>query len=225
MSCRVIRDAEPVESRPFFATEPRKPLAAKAKPWEPESPESTKDAAEFSALRSQVRSLETALQRKTAEAKQEGIQEGDAAGYRRGTSAVQPVLEKLSRAITEIVSQKPKIREEAESELITLALAIARRVLRRELTVDPDAIQGLVRAALDKVQVREITRVRIHSGHEPTVRQCLHTLGASGVELLSDPGLEQGDVVIETRRGNLEASIDTQLAEIERGFADRIGRS
>jgi flagellar assembly protein FliH len=41
-----------------------------------------------------------------------------------------------------------------------------------------------------------------------------------------DPGLERGAAVLETARGELDASIETQLAEIERGFADLVeGRS
>ena len=38
-----------------------------------------------------------------------------------------------------------------------------------------------------------------------------------------DP-LEPGDIIIETRRGDLDGCIETQLAEIERGFADRLKR-
>ena len=44
---------------------------------------------------------------------------------------------------------------------MALALAIARRILHRELTVAPEALLGLVKAALEKIGGREIHRVRV----------------------------------------------------------------
>ena len=49
--------------------------------------------------------------------------------------------------------------------MVQLSLAIARRMLRRELAVDPDALHGLVLAALEKLQAQEICRVRVHPSH------------------------------------------------------------
>ena len=47
-------------------------------------------------------------------------------------------------------------------------------------------------------------------------------LSGGVVEVLSDPSRELGSVVFETARGNLDASVDTLLQEIERGLADRL---
>jgi flagellar assembly protein FliH len=45
------------------------------------------------------------------------------------------------------------------------------------------------------------------------------------VEVLADANLAPGGVILESSRGLLDASVDTQLAEIERGFADLAGGS
>ena len=39
-------------------------------------------------------------------------------------------------------------------------------------------------------------------------------------EIASDPGLPVGAVIFETTRGSLDMGLETQLKEIERGFAD-----
>lgn len=219
MSCRVIRhDLNSIES--LFGAQVQSPSRNPA-PWSlaPESPEP-----ELPRLRERVKELESTLVRKLAEAREAGMKEGQEAGGEQAMAKARPVFERLAAAISEISALRTRVREETEADLISLSIAIARRVLRRELTVDPDAIQGLVRAALDKVQARDITKVRVHPGHEQALRHCLHSCHAQGIELVSDGSLNQGDVIIETKRGNLEASIETQLAEIERGFADRISR-
>ena len=133
------------------------------------------------------------------------------------------VLERLAHSIDELASLRPRLREQAEAGLIRLAVAIARRVVRRELTVDPDAITGLVKAALEQLAAHEGVRVRVHPEHEGTVRACLAGAGgAADIEVIGDQALERGSAVFETARGTLDASAETQLAEIERGLTDRL---
>jgi flagellar biosynthesis/type III secretory pathway protein FliH len=45
------------------------------------------------------------------------------------------------------------------------------------------------------------------------------------IEVLGDPSREPGSVVFETTRGNLDASVESQLREIERGLTDRLRRT
>ena len=45
------------------------------------------------------------------------------------------------------------------------------------------------------------------------------------IEVIADPGLVPGSVILESDRGWLDTSVDTQLAEIERGFADLVRRA
>ena len=61
---------------------------------------------------------------------------------------------------------RARLRREAEADMVQLALAIARRVLRRELAVDPDALHGLVLAALEKLQgAGDLAAYRVHPSH------------------------------------------------------------
>ena len=43
---------------------------------------------------------------------------------------------------------------------------------------------------------------------------------ARPVTVVADPGLPVGAVLFETTRGTIDAGLETQLKEIERGFAD-----
>ena len=133
------------------------------------------------------------------------------------------MIERQARAIEELAGLRPRLREQAEADLIRLAVAIARRIVRRELTVDADAITGLVKAALEQLAVQEAVRVRVHPEHEAAVRAYLaSTGGAAEIEVAGDGALEPGSVIFETARGSLDASAETQLAEIERGLTDRL---
>jgi flagellar assembly protein FliH len=151
-----------------------------------------------------------------------GLREGEAAGRSRAAADLQPVIDRVARSIDEMAGFRPRLRAEAEAEMIRLALAIARRVLRRELAIDPEALHGLVLGALEKLQGQEISRVRVHPSHAGLVANCLRQISTANVEVVPDPSREPGTVIFETQRGNLDASVESQLQEIERGLADRL---
>ncbi len=177
------------------------------------------------ALDAVLAAREREWQEKAREARAAGLREGEAAGRSRAAAEVQPVIERLTRTLADLAGARAQLRREAESEMLQLAVAIARRVLRRELAVDPEALHGLVLGALEKLEAQEIARVRLHPSHTAAVSALLRQENARGtVEVVSDAALEPGAAIFETARGNLDASVETQLREIERGLADCLRR-
>jgi flagellar assembly protein FliH len=158
------------------------------------------------------------------ESYQRGFSEGRSIGHDQAVAELQPVMDRLSRSLADLASVRSRVRKAAESDLLKLAIAVARRVLHRELTLDPGSIEGLIRVALEKLESRELCRVRVHPDQEPVIRTLLARFSAAPVELIPDPALQCGDVLFETAHGTLDGSIEAQLQEIERGFADRLRR-
>lgn len=173
--------------------------------------------------RQRLAQLQQQYEQRAREAHAGGLREGEAAGRQHAAAELQPVIDRLARAIEEIGGLRTRLRAEAEADLVQLAIAIARRVLRRELAIDPEALHGLVLGALEKLSGQEISRVRVHPGHAALVAESLRQNSASAkVEVIADPSRPLGTVIFETQRGNLDASVDSQLQEIERGLADRL---
>jgi flagellar assembly protein FliH len=159
------------------------------------------------------------------EAYHRGFTEGKTVGRQQAGAELQPVLDQLGKSLASLASLRTRIRGDAEGDLLKLAISIARRVLHRELTLDPESIEGLIRVALDKLQARELCRVRVHPDQEQAIRKSLERFANSQkVELVTDASLQCGDVLFETAHGNLDASLESQLGEIERGLADRLRR-
>jgi flagellar assembly protein FliH len=164
------------------------------------------------------------LDEATKEAYQRGFSEGRNLGHEQAVAEIAPMMERLSRSLADLATVRSHVRKTAESDLLKLAIAVARRVIHRELTLDPGSIEGLIRVALEKLESRELCRVRVHPDQEPIIRTLLARFSAAPVELIPDGTLQSGDVLFETAHGTLDGSIEAQLQEIERGFADRIGR-
>lgn len=237
MSCRVLQGALAADARPLFGSIGGilgGPVIIDVAPEAHTEPEPEFDPVpilpagptpEVLELHSRIVDLEKAMEREVQQAREAAFQAGEAAGRQIAAGEVQPVLERLARNLADLTTLRNRIRRDTESELVQLSIAIAKRILRRELTVDADSMLGLVKAALEKVQARDVCRIRVHPDHHATVNRYMDRIASvSGVEVLSDRSLLPGDVIVETKRGDLDASIETQLAEIERGFTDRLGR-
>jgi flagellar assembly protein FliH len=167
--------------------------------------------------------LDAQAERRAQESGMAGRREGEAQGRAAALAELTPVFDRLANAIQGAAGLRATLRAQAEGDLVKLAVAIARRIVNRELTADPDAITGLVRVALDKVRLQEVIRVRMHPDHIEPIRAALARLGGAKVELVPDPVLERGGVSFETTHGILDLSIESQFREIERGLADRLG--
>jgi flagellar assembly protein FliH len=177
-------------------------------------------------MHARVAELEASIERQVEEARRQGFQDGEASGRQQAAAQVEAMLARLARSIDEVRGVKRKLRDEAEADLLQLALAIARKVLHRELNTDPEAIAGLIRVALERMNARDIIKIRVHPGHREVLQQRLAQLHpGSAVEIAPEPKLEAGSLIIETIRGEFDVSVDTNLKEIERGLTDRLRKS
>lgn len=156
---------------------------------------------------------------------QQGHAAAESSAARDAAQRVEPVIAAWNRLLQDLAGTRRKFRAEVEQDSVTLAIAIARRVLHRELSTDPEAILGLILAAFQKLNARETHRLRLAPADAALLEQNRARLEIPpGLEISPDPSLPAGSAIFETTRGELDASIDTQLAEIDRGFADIMRR-
>jgi flagellar assembly protein FliH len=170
-------------------------------------------------LLARIRDLEASLENRTRDAYQRGHHEAEQEMAQR----IEPAIQRYAAGIQELLATRPLFRREAEEDTVMLAVAIARKILQREIAVDPESLLGLVKAAMQRLDAREIHRIRVNPEDARTLEQALNSpVSQRKIEIQPDPGLERGAIILETSRGNLDASVETQLKEIERGFLDLV---
>lgn len=223
MSCKILREAasEPIAWKPggsgpvvrqeaFQQQKKSDPLAE--------------------ALDTKLRQIESDAARAVEEARCQGFAEGERSGAARGEQMAQQArqsadlaTERLGRTLEELAHLRRRLRSEAEHDVVRLSIAIARRILHREIEVDREALGGVVKAAIERLDLRETHRIRVNPNDVAPLRQQLERCGMPPrLEVAGDPSLPPGSAIFETSRGTLDASIATQLKEIERGFVDRL---
>jgi len=178
---------------------------------------------ELSQLRARLAEFKSVAEQQTRQGYEAGSRAGEAAARQSLDAEVRAMVEKLAATIAEVAATRAETIRRAEADTVRLAIEIARRILHREVSVDTSALEGLIKAALEKLQSQEVYRVRVHPDQESIVRSCLEQGGRSpSVEVVGDVLQSKGGAVFEISRGLLDASVDTQLSEIERGLTDQL---
>ncbi len=169
-------------------------------------------------LRDKLRQLEA----QTAAERREAFETGRHQGEQQARAELQPVLERLNASIAEILGMRSDLRRRAERDVVQLALLIARRVLHRQLSVDEEALTAIARVAFDRLTRSESFQVTVHPQFAAAVTAALSGSRGSRVHIDPDPGCALGTLFIHSAEGTIDASIDTQLEEINRGLTDRL---
>lgn len=220
-----IRTAEPLHWRNAGSTaHPARPgqLPVNGSPQRPDNAAPSGPSwEEYRAIETRMRDLEAQLPIREQAGRLSGQRDAEVAANARWHAA----LERATRSVSDVASFRGRLRREAEQDVIRLSMAMARRILRRELSTDPEALLGLVKTAMERLDLRETQRVRVRPEDAQIVTAFLEKAGCPArLEVVPDPTLERGGLLFETDRGQLDASADTQLQEIERGFADLLDR-
>lgn len=182
-----------------------------------------RQAEEIAGLKSEMERVRQEAERRVREATEAGRTEGNSAARQAMSQRLETELARAAKVLQEVTGAGPKLRRQAEEDLVRLAVAIARRVLRRELTVDSEAMLGLVKAAFARIDHREVFQARTDPSSEQAVQRIIQSADVGRrVKLVADPSLQPGSLVLETSRGQLDASVETQLDEIQRGFIDLV---
>lgn len=151
-----------------------------------------------------------------AEAYQEAFERGLAEGREAGRSEARAQVDRLAGMLCDLARPFEVLDAEVERELLALAMALARRIVRRELKTDPTQIIGIIRDAIAALPVaaREV-RVHLHPEDASVVRQNLApTESERAWTLIEDPVMSRGGCQITTTTSRIDARLETRLGTI-----------
>ena len=151
------------------------------------------------------------------EAFTKGYAQGERAGLEAGSKRAEAMLRRLAQTLEELGGLRDNMVRQTERELVQLAVAIARKVLHREVTVDPELTAALAHIALERIGGATPATVRLHPDDYATVAAGqVAPLGGRQVEIRPDPSVARGGCLVESEFGFIDASVDAQVAEIAR---------
>ena len=158
-------------------------------------------------------------------------QQAEQAGRQTAEEAVESVLDKkvaqqmksltpaLATAAQQIEDSRQDWLRHWEESAVKLATGIAARIVRRELSVQPDiALQWVQEALQFSAGAAELT-VQLHPADHQTLGEQVKQLAAvfsqvAPATVVAEPSVSPGGCIVKTEFGSIDLQLETQLARL-----------
>jgi len=182
---------------------PKQPAKAKAEPEAPRLPT--------------AREIEEIEASAWTEGHTRGLAEGRHTGYETGLAEARDEAARLGSMLDHLHQPLAGIEEALESHLMHIAVELAERLLHRQLELEPAYVQTVVRNALDALG-RTSAEIRMHVNPDDAalIELVQGQPGQRGWSIVPDPSVSRGGCRAETDHGQVDATIETRIAELRR---------
>jgi flagellar assembly protein FliH len=158
-------------------------------------------------------------------AKKEGHDAGYNEGFKKGEDAAKlefsPFLETIHELIADLTVFRKNMYDKGEREMVELVVSLAKKVIHFEFSTRDDAVQEMIRLAVQSVLDRESMVIKINpadKGYAESFRPELHHLFSEikNITFEAHSGVERGGCVVETNFGVVDARIDKLGEQMDR---------
>jgi flagellar assembly protein FliH len=147
------------------------------------------------------------------QAYEEGFAQGRQEGHAAGLDELRMQARRLEALMTTLAEPFEALDQQVEQELVALAVAMARHLVRRELKTDPGQIVATVREAMRVLPAgaRQI-RLHLHPEDAQLLRNGLSLPDDERVwRIVEDPLLTRGGCRVVTEDSQIDASVETRM--------------
>ncbi len=157
------------------------------------------------------------------EAFEKGFSQGEKAGRELAERAMEETLGALQEAVARLDLILKDSKGDMAFEVVRLALAVARKILQREVSLEQGTVLQLVKAALAKARVREDVIVRVNPMDMESLLEAKGDLlreleEVRSIRVEADESVERGGALVECSMGELDLRLERQFKEIEQAF-------
>lgn len=154
-----------------------------------------------------------------AQARAAGEAEGRTAGLAAVQAEAQSALQTLAAAGAELASLREQVISELEHDAVALALWVAEHIVAGAIEAEPERIVDVAGLALRRITERRHVTLVVNPADLDLLAQSVGRLQAElgGIEhcnVQSDRRVDRGGVLARTDAGEIDASIETQLARV-----------
>jgi flagellar assembly protein FliH len=163
-----------------------------------------------------------AIERMTAverEAFAKGYAQGERAGDEAAGKRNEAMVRRLVATIEEISSLRAGMMRTTERELVRLAVAMAERIVRREVDVDAELLNAMARVAIDRLGENVAATIHLNPADYESMMAARQGKAFEGaVQVVADPQVGRGGCLVKSAFGVVDAGIDTQIREMSQAL-------
>jgi len=150
---------------------------------------------------------------------EQGTASGKAEGIKAGEQSVFVAAEYLKQCGNKLLEYKNTFLKEAEISALRLSVAVASKIVEKEISENSDLIQTSLSKALKLINDKTGIVFRISEADFSVVKDKLPQLKSAfddlaHIKIQIDERVSKGGAIIETNSGDIDARIEVQLDEI-----------
>jgi flagellar assembly protein FliH len=163
--------------------------------------------------------LEARLAALERDAFSKGFAQGERAGGEAAARRGEAMLRRLTETLEELTTLREQMIHQTERQMVQLALAIARRIVHREVSIDQDLLIAMARVALERLGESAHVTVRLSpEDFEATSAARPAQWTGTHVSVVADARIGRGGCRVESEFGVMDAGIEGQIHEIARAL-------
>ena len=118
--------------------------------------------------------------------------------------------------IREATRDRAAALRQLEPDFLKLAVLVAEKIIRREISEDPRWLQPIIADALDRLGAAEEVVVRIHPKDLQPLRDAQQSWSdfRGSIHWETDDSLKRGTLICETEFGAIDASLEQRLGTL-----------
>ena len=148
-----------------------------------------------------------------------GYAQGERAGRESAAQHGETMVRRLVATIEEIASLRAGMMRKTERELVRLAVAMAERIVRREVEGDAEMLTAMARVAIDRLGENVAATIHLNpADYDAMMAVRQGTPFPGSVQVVSDPQVGRGGCLVKSAFGVVDAGIDTQIREMSQAL-------
>lgn len=177
---------------------------------------------DFESIISQIRSE---YELKVSEAYQRGFNDAEKILREKINAELNEHILLFDQLVKNLYSEIEMLEKKIESIVLSLAIEIAKKIVKKEIDSNNDFVVNQVKEAIKRVVGIEKIKLRINPEDEKLIKELkpeLLQIADSTREIIveADPSIERGGCIIESELGNVDARISTQFSQIENSLIE-----
>ena len=148
-----------------------------------------------------------------------GLAEGKHLGIAQEKKRVDTVIDLLNGAIDQINHQKDDLKDKMEEMASSLAVAIARKIIGKEIHFDNKIVLNTVERAIAKFSGEDHISIVVHPEDKGIIETSIVEMNKEKqLSVTADSSVAKGGCIVSTEFKTFDANIESQLKVVENAF-------
>ena len=145
-------------------------------------------------------------------------------GFQKGIEMAEAELANIKNSLCEISNIRQKVYGEISEDILDIAVAVAEKIIKKEVETDKSVIISMIKAALGDCAKHETNiTIKVSEENFENVKNSIPEIASSlsgnvKINVVPMNDLDENGVIIETGNGLMDISCETQLEVIREMF-------